>query len=178
MTHLPHEAELVGSRSRRPLLGIVGVTFAVVGVLLLAACGSSDSDGADTTTAPSVSVSSPGTDSLADTSWVLEPSSLGVAIPDGVEVTIAFSGDQVSGNSGCNRYSGTYETVGEDGLKLGPLMSTKMACEPAQASVEGAYLPKLDQVARYSVAGDRLTLGSAEGATPLTYTKQADTSGD
>lgn len=42
----------------------------------------------------------------------------------------------VSGNSGCNRFSGT-ASLHDEYILFGPLISTTMACSPAQNEVEG-----------------------------------------
>ena len=42
----------------------------------------------------------------------------------------------VSGNSGCNQFSGT-ASLHDEYIRFGPLASTMMACSPAQSEVEG-----------------------------------------
>ena len=46
-------------------------------------------------------------------------------------VVVAFDAASLSGTAGCNGFSGPWSST--DGvLAIGPLMSTKMACEPAE----------------------------------------------
>ena len=125
---------------RRAALGMLAATVLV----LASACGGDDGD--------------EGTPATIDgTSWVVVPDSVGVDVPDGVEVTIDFADGQVSGSSGCNRFTGTY-TIDGDTLTFGPLASTKMACEGPVQSVEDQVLVALSSVDGYDVGADTLDL--------------------
>lgn len=81
------------------------------------------------------------------------------ALPAGDQVTLRLGKDgRVSGSAGCNRCMGAYE-VGEAGaLKLGPLATTRMACEPPRMETERAFLAGMGAVNRLSVADGRLFL--------------------
>ena len=61
-----------------------------------------------------------------------------VAVPDGVEATARFVDGRVSGSTGCNSYSGSYD-LGGDELRIGPLAMTRKACPPP-AGCRGAWL--------------------------------------
>lgn len=75
----------------------------------------------------------------------------GQPVPTGVPTALSFSPDgRVTGQSGCNRFSGTYSLTGE-GLTLGPLMTTRMACAEPAASVESAILAALQSVSRFDL---------------------------
>ena len=64
-------------------------------------------------------------------------------------VTLAFAEGRVSGRGGCNHYSGTVE-IGPGTLKIGALISTKMACaDNAMMQQESAYLSALQSAERY-----------------------------
>jgi heat shock protein HslJ/uncharacterized membrane protein len=66
--------------------------------------------------------------------------------------TISFSGNRISGNSGCNSFGGSFRF--ERGyLIAGPLMSTKMACMGPAMMQEQAMLRLLGQ--RISVSMNR-----------------------
>jgi heat shock protein HslJ len=85
------------------------------------------------------------------------------------KVTLNFGADgQVSGNAGCNNYSGSYETSGA-ALKVGPLASTMMACDKPAGVMEQEqqYLAALQNAATYEIAGDTLTIRDADGATQV-----------
>lgn len=82
------------------------------------------------------------------------------------EVTLNFgTDDHVSGSSGCNNYTGGYETSG-DQLKVGPLASTRMFCEQPTGVMdqEHQYLTALQNAATYDISGDTLTIRDASGA--------------
>ena len=82
---------------------------------------------------------------------------------------IQFRQGKVSGNGGCNRFSGTYT---QDGARItfGPLMSTKMACENLNAEIE--FFGQLDQARQIAVSHLELVLKDAEGLTLLTLKRR------
>ncbi len=68
---------------------------------------------------------------------------------DGVRQTITFAKDgSVYGDSGCNRFTGTYKVKG-DRIKIGPLASTMMACPEPQMSAEMTFLTRLQAAVSY-----------------------------
>ncbi|MDN5786158.1 META domain-containing protein [Pseudorhodobacter sp.] len=81
----------------------------------------------------------------------------GAAVPAGVEVTLAISGNQVSGSSGCNRYNGGVTQDGQ-AVKFGPAAMTRMACAPAAMAVEAEFGKALDQISRFDVIDGTLQL--------------------
>lgn len=89
----------------------------------------------------------------------------GAAAPSGEgAATIAFTSGQVSGFSGCNRFAGPVEIVG-DRLTFGPLMGTKMAClDPVRSTLETNYMAALGgRIARYQFQDGQLQLLDATG---------------
>ena len=77
--------------------------------------------------------------------WVVEDLA-GAGIIDRSRITIEFlEGNRIAGRASCNRYTGTYELRGE-GMAIGPLASTRMACAPALMNQEERFLNLLDQV--------------------------------
>ncbi len=88
----------------------------------------------------------------------------------GTMVTAEFSEDgTLSGNAGCNTYNGTYEVSG-DSLTIGPLATTKKACEPDVTEQEANYLAALGRVTTYTIRGDQLELRDDAGALQAGYT--------
>jgi len=87
------------------------------------------------------------------------------------KVTAVFTSEgAVSGNGGCNTYSASFTTTGKNGLKLGPAISTMMACEPSSVmTTEQQYFAALAKVANYQRDGNRLTLKDSTGATQVTF---------
>jgi heat shock protein HslJ len=89
-----------------------------------------------------------------------------------VSSSIAFARDRVSGNDGCNSFSGTYEADGSK-LTFGPLAGTKKACSGPADEVSRAVSAGLGQVRTYKQSADTLRMQDAGGETVLTYTAAA-----
>ena len=71
----------------------------------------------------------------------------------------AREGARVTGFSGCNTLSGTYQRSSGDGLVFGPVAMTRMAClSPEANAMEAGLVKGLAQVARYRIVGTRLEL--------------------
>jgi heat shock protein HslJ len=85
----------------------------------------------------------------------------------GTTLTATFTADSVSGSSGCNTYNGSY-TLDGDALTIGPLATTRMACEPAIMDQETAFLAALAASTKVEQTGATVTLRNADGATQVT----------
>lgn len=105
-----------------------------------------------------------GTDRLTQSDWAAQ-SIMGQAVIKPGRVTLSFGDGRVSGRGGCNLYSGPVE-YGGGMIKVGPLISTKMACmEAGLMQQEIAYLNALQAAERYSVSmSGRLTITTRQGA--------------
>ncbi|HSI99185.1 MAG TPA: META domain-containing protein [Patescibacteria group bacterium] len=119
--------------------------------IVLAACGSSA-----TSVEPSAS-----TDGDPTGAW-----QLAAAIVDGQElellddhpVTAVIEGSTIGGRSACNEYGGRIEVAG-DGVRIGELGGTAMACGPDEVmALEAAYLAALGRVRAIEVIDGRLAL--------------------
>ena len=92
-----------------------------------------------------------------DTGWNLDElfnekiQSSGSKIPH-----LRFEAERVSGNDGCNNFSGGY-TKDEDSLKFGMLASTRMAC-PQIEGFEMIFNKMLSMTTRYRITGNKLEL--------------------
>lgn len=75
---------------------------------------------------------------LAGTAWKII-SFGGTDVPAGVPTELRFDGKRVSGQAGCNRFSGSYTSDGKR-LTTGPLMATKMACPGPGMALESGFL--------------------------------------
>jgi heat shock protein HslJ/uncharacterized membrane protein len=85
----------------------------------------------------------------------------------GPAIDIRLNEKRVYGNAGCNRFSGSLAVNGDE-LLIGPLMSTKMACD--NLNIEVQMLSKLSEKSiKYRIVGDTLLLG--EGTDLLTFKK-------
>lgn len=83
-----------------------------------------------------------------------------VSLVAGTTITLEFGTDgHVSGNSGCNTYTGSY-TVDGSNLKVGPLASTRMACaDPAGVmEQEQQFLQALEKAATFDIQDNVLTI--------------------
>lgn len=78
----------------------------------------------------------------------------GEPVPQPAKVTIQFlEGERVAGNSGCNRFQGSY-SGSRDSLSFGPLMGTRMACPQPQMAVESRFFGLMQQVAGFEITAD------------------------
>lgn len=119
--------------------------------LLLAACGS---DG-ETVTAGDDGGSSPGGDSLADTSWVLID---GIETVPGTELTLSFENGMVGGNDGCNGFGGDEVDVADGRFALGPVGQTEIGCEAEVTRAAADYMQALFDSDTWSIDAGRLIL--------------------
>jgi heat shock protein HslJ len=104
-------------------------------------------------------------------SWVLGAGFLDNVAGDSVP-TIEFAADgTASGNAGCNTFTGPYESDGSK-LTIGPLATTKMACNAVKSAIESQYLERLGNVAGYKFVAGRLVLEDSGGTTVLLFDKK------
>lgn len=68
----------------------------------------------------------------------------------------------VNGNSGCNQYSGKFEILGENKIRIYPLIRTEMYCE--NVPWEADYFQTLENIEGYHVSNDTLQLFKAKMA--------------
>jgi heat shock protein HslJ len=96
---------------------------------------------------------------LRNTRWVpREIANQPVSIPDNTQEPYLLLRPEgtAEGNGGCNRFRGEAIVEGADGLRFGPLMSTRMAC-PALAT-ETTFSKALAATQHYHISGDTLRL--------------------
>ena len=127
--------------------------------LLLAACGGGSGGAA-----------APAQAGLRGVQWVLDTARLGIGGAGSVHAWLRFEqGDRVSGDDGCNAFSGTYRASGTS-LSFGPLAGTRRLCGEPADSVAGAVLAALDRTHGYRADATTLVLLDAQGAPLLEYT--------
>lgn len=68
---------------------------------------------------------------------------------------------RVSGSSGCNRFTGTYELDG-DRIAFGRMAGTRMACSRGM-DIEQAFLAALEQAKAWNIAMGKLVLFDSNG---------------
>lgn len=86
------------------------------------------------------------------------------------ELTAEFASGRIAGSGGCNRFTGSYETTGQN-LSIGPLATTFKACESSISTQETRYLQALQGAQRYAVTDQGLTIDyqTEEGAGVLRF---------
>lgn len=112
------------------------------------------------------------TNDLAGTSWSLSELAGAAPVEGRDPATIEFTTEgRVAGSSGCNRFFGGYTVEGAS-LTIGQVGSTMMACEPELMQQEQALFAALGQAAGYTIAGDTLTITTADGGA-VVFTRAA-----
>jgi heat shock protein HslJ len=81
----------------------------------------------------------------------------------GLGLTLQFAAGQVSGFSGCNRFTGSYAVNGNR-LTIKPGATTMMACPEPASTVESKYTRAIAGTHTYVITGDRLTMNSTSGS--------------
>ena len=78
------------------------------------------------------------------------------AIPEDAGLWVQFDVDgSITGHAGCNSFFGSLEKT-DDGVKVGSLGSTRMACPEPIMDRESAYLSALQQATVFEVNGERM----------------------
>ena len=85
----------------------------------------------------------------------------------GTRITLMFQGGKVSGSSGCNRFRGTFTAEG-NALKIGPLATTRKACEDAVMTQEREFLRALESATTWDIVRGMLDVHRADGERVLT----------
>jgi heat shock protein HslJ len=86
-------------------------------------------------------------------------------VADGTIITAEFDRDTISGHASCNSYSGPYR-ANDYVISIGPLLTTRMACDRDVMDQEQAYLDALESAATFTVQATTLTLAE-EGGQPV-----------
>ncbi|WP_306324920.1 META domain-containing protein [Streptomyces venezuelae] len=138
--------------------------------LLLAACGTEGGTG-----------SGPGSDTVspdlpvAGTHWTIGAVTVDgrrSAAPDGARVEFTKDG-RVRGNSGCNTFGATVAVRGEN-VTVGPQEVTEMGCPADRQRFEAELMKAFTGPLRGKLAGEALTLASADGRAGVELAAEAD----
>jgi len=95
---------------------------------------------------------------------------------EGTTITAVFGETEVTGSAGCNTYSGAMTAV-RDFFTVGPIVTTRMACEEATMQQEQAYLAALESLTGYQWGSELVNSTSVVTAGQLFYTLADGTSG-
>ena len=81
-------------------------------------------------------------------------------------LVLMSEGRRVSGSTGCNRFTGTFEQTA-DSFRFSKMAVTKMACPPPLDTLERAFLQALNVTATVRISGNTLELIDASGRVRL-----------
>ena len=110
----------------------------------------------------------PSAQSLVGSEWQLRDLG-GAPVLEDVRATLSFADPgRVTGNGSCNRYGGTVE-LGDGTIKVGPVMTTKMACTPEIDAQERAYLAALQNASRTELVNGELVVHCDSLEQPLRF---------
>ncbi len=102
------------------------------------------------------------------TTWTLVEIE-GAPALEGVEVTLQLEdGSRLFGEGGVNRYFGSFERMGEKGIRIGRIGSTRMAGPLEATHQEGLFLTLLSKADAWKYESGRLALES-EGTEILRF---------
>ncbi|MET0620786.1 MAG: META domain-containing protein [Thermoanaerobaculia bacterium] len=108
---------------------------------------------------------------LAGTSWRVEELA-GEAVPADAEGTLDFpEPGKLAGRAFCNRFSGKAEISGAS-IRIGPLMSTKMACGQDASARESRYFELLYKAERFAIDGSALLIYSSGSEKPTRFARR------
>jgi heat shock protein HslJ len=136
---------------------VISITI-LIGLVILAACASTGSQGGG---------------SLTGVVWMLDNLN-GKPPVTGTMISAEFTTDgKVSGTAGCNTYAGQYTASGSSIQFTAPMASTMMACDQPVMDQETAYFQALAAAKSFAVNGDKLTLKDSSGTVVASYTAQS-----
>jgi heat shock protein HslJ len=80
----------------------------------------------------------------------------------GTTVTMTISGGVLSGRA-CNTFTGPVTFSGDDGLTIGPLATTRMACGEDEMRQEDTVLATLEAATTFAITGSVLSIKAPDG---------------
>jgi heat shock protein HslJ len=107
---------------------------------------------------------------LSGGEWLLEDLG-GSGVIDRIQATLGFpEAGKVAGNGSCNRFFGPAKISG-DTIKLGPLVSTRMACPDMVMNQESKYLDARQAAERFEWKDSHLLIYCKNFEKPLRFTR-------
>lgn len=79
-----------------------------------------------------------------------------------INIDMSESENRISGNNGCNQYSGTFENPEANDINLGPMMGTKMYCQE-KADLEKLFMSQLSLVKKVEANNGTLKMMDENG---------------
>jgi heat shock protein HslJ len=94
-----------------------------------------------------------------------------IAVPSGVSLFVRFdAAGKLEGFGGCNKFFGVYSSI-DDGIKVGTLGATRMACPEPVMMRETRFLTALENAKRYVREGISLTFYDVAGNIMVRFTR-------
>jgi putative lipoprotein len=91
--------------------------------------------------------------------------------PVAAAASFSLKDGRATGNTGCNPYSGSATTSGDD-ITFGPMITTKMACLPqAKMDQEAALLAAFAATAHWRIDNGTLVLSDSRDKERLRFTR-------
>lgn len=115
---------------------------------------------------------------LENTSWQATGINNGrggvVSSASTMRVIALFADGKVSGSTGCNNYSASYE-ISDSQITIGPAMTTRKQCAEPEGIMaqEQEYLQALAAVMQFKLTEDRLELRDSNGSLQVTFSSPA-----
>jgi heat shock protein HslJ len=90
------------------------------------------------------------------------------------QVIAMFADGKVSGSSGCNNYSASYE-ISNSLITIGPVMTSRQQCAEPEGIMaqEQEFLQALAAATHYTLTADRLELRDSKGSLQVTFSSPA-----
>jgi heat shock protein HslJ len=89
--------------------------------------------------------------SLTGSAWWVEDIG-GRGVIDMTHTTIEFGADgKLAGDTGCNRYFGSYEILGKT-ITVGPLAGTRKACAASLMDQESKFFQAMENITQWEIA--------------------------
>jgi heat shock protein HslJ len=99
---------------------------------------------------------------LEGVTWLLDKTLTGSEITAEFTPATGSEDSMVAGTAGCNTYRGTYvvltRTVGRNRFEIGPLATTRMACDQPLMEQESLFLAAMEAATDYRIEGFTLTI--------------------
>lgn len=132
--------------------------LAMVAAMALAACATNPTGGAS------------GNQTLEGSWRLTEVAAQTVGVADSGAKLLQFEAgsNKFSGNVGCNRMFGLYESQGSQ-LRFSGVATTRMACDPVTMQVEQKVVQSMNQVQSWHIAGKELQLKDDKQQTVLKF---------
>ena len=89
----------------------------------------------------------------------------GFPVVAGSAPTIRMADGRISGTTGCNTYTGAYETASRERIRISGVATTRKACEAPLMDQERRFTAILNSAQSYSLYGDgSFSLIASDGA--------------